>query len=131
MQRKRSFGSLHHETLYENNKIDLQQYIICQQPPCANESMPIELYPSHVEQYHDYRCESCQKNLVNEMLLELHLEECHNPFHLGTEMQLRCFESQCSEKFASHSERTEHLQIVHQYPSNFDFGIIQSGASFH
>lgn len=130
MPRKRSFGSLHHENLYENDKINPQQYITCQQPPCANESIPIELYPSHVEQYHDHRCESCQKNLVNENFLQLHLEEYHNPFQLGEGIQLRCLESQCPKKFASHSDRIEHLQIVHRYPSNFNFSIIQSGHSF-
>lgn len=102
--------------------------IVCQEFPCNAVYVPIELYAIHMRQYHDHCCEECQKNLVNEHLLQLHLHELHNPF--VTHMNYRCFEEQCDEQFNSHSERTAHLKSVHRYPETFNFDIVKDGACF-
>ena len=89
---------------------------------------PIELYTEHVQQYHEHRCEACWGNFVTEKLLEIHQEECHNPFRQKS--SLRCFESNCVQEFNTQDQRIDHLLKEHNYPNTFDFYIIARGYTF-
>lgn len=101
--------------------------IICNELPCNGTYVPIELYPSHVDQFHDHICISCQKNFGSGYMLELHLEECHNDFRSTTMVQ--CFEATCNTKFSSHKDRILHLKDVHYYPDCYHFDVIYNGCS--
>ncbi|EDO17012.1 hypothetical protein Kpol_1065p27 [Vanderwaltozyma polyspora DSM 70294] len=99
--------------------------IICNEYPCLNESIPIELYQSHMDNLHDNICIKCNANFINEHLLSMHLEESHNPFKQLKD--LKCFEPDCSIIVNSHQERIKHLKSVHNYPDDYNFNIIYNG----
>ncbi|SCU94275.1 LANO_0E06260g1_1 [Lachancea nothofagi CBS 11611] len=100
--------------------------IICNEPPCDHEYVSLDLFHAHVNQYHDNVCDACGMNLVTQRILDLHLEECHNPF-LATIGTYNCWERQCDAHFESHTLRIEHLKKVHLYPDNYDFNIVYMG----
>lgn len=97
--------------------------ILCDESPCYNIWIPIDLYSSHVEQLHQHVCLQCHKNLVKEYWLELHTEEMHNPFNLKP--VFNCLEENCSLKFETQEQRISHLKLVHYYPSTFNFSILE------
>lgn len=104
--------------------------IVCQEAPCDYVYVPIEKIQDHMRQYHEYVCEDCMKNLVNERLLQLHLTELHDPFLSASTLRYGCFEESCIERFDSHIDRIAHLKYAHGYPDDFDFNVVQSGRSF-
>lgn len=103
--------------------------ITCWEHPCSNVYVPIELYTSHVQQYHDHCCAQCGKNLATDRLLNLHLEEMHNPFN-ADRARYHCFEELCKEDFETQRERIKHLIEAHNYPESFDFDIVRNGSQF-
>ena len=108
-----------------NNSV-VRNGIVCNEPPCKNNFILLEFYSSHVENYHNNRCDKCKQNFVSNHILYLHINECHNPFFNEFE-KLKCFEIHCNETFENHSERINHLIKVHDYPPFFDFDMIFSG----
>ncbi|SCU84438.1 LADA_0D01684g1_1 [Lachancea dasiensis] len=100
--------------------------VVCNEPPCANDYVSLELYSSHVSQFHDNVCCACGKNFVYQRILDLHLEECHDPFR-DSDSQLKCWHAKCRDQFPTHALRIEHLQRTHHYPSSYDFDIIYKG----
>ncbi|QLL31370.1 hypothetical protein HG536_0B02330 [Torulaspora globosa] len=127
---KRSIGASGYDGRLDFTRKTADVGVTCQEHPCVNVYVPIELYQCHVQQYHDNRCVQCGKNLVTENFLRLHLEEMHNPFNSGDGIRYRCFEEQCDEAFYSHQERVSHAVKSHQYPESFDFDIVQNGQLF-
>ncbi|CAH02302.1 uncharacterized protein KLLA0_B08547g [Kluyveromyces lactis] len=100
--------------------------VLCSDPPCDHEWVPIELYPSHVSQMHENVCTQCLRNFASEYWMELHIEEFHNPFKNGN-YRLRCLEQDCSMTFSNSNERIDHLKRHHYYSDQFDFDILNSG----
>lgn len=121
---KRSHQDIQDEDIYSPDG----PTIVCQEPPCILNHIPVELYNEHVQQYHEYRCEACWGNFVTEKLLEIHQEEFHNPFHRNASLQ--CFEPNCVQKFNTQDHRIDHLRREHNYPETFDFYIIAKGYKF-
>lgn len=111
-----------------NDERSDDRVIVCQEPPCILNKVPVELFSEHAMQYHEHRCEACLGNLVTERLLELHLQEYHNPFISNKKLQ--CFEPNCSQLFSTHGQRVYHLRDDHNYPETFDFNILQNGYRF-
>lgn len=55
--------------------------IICSIQPCENTPfLNYSSYESHVLTNHTHNCLQCKKRFPNENLLEIHIEENHNPF---------------------------------------------------
>lgn len=127
---KRPYGASGHDVQLEAVRKAGDRGITCQEYPCISVYVPIDLYPSHVQQYHDHCCAQCGKNLVTENLLHIHLDEVHNPFNAGNSVQYRCFEERCGELFSSHKDRVCHLMKVHEYPDTFDFDVVRNGQPF-
>ncbi|CCC71784.1 hypothetical protein NCAS_0I01160 [Naumovozyma castellii] len=101
--------------------------ILCNEPPCVNNLIPLDSYPLHVSQFHDNICTKCDANLVTQYLLELHLVECHNPFVSSSHQPLHCFEKDCSQVFPTQMDRIDHLKNFHNYPDFYNFNIIYTG----
>lgn len=116
-----------HNDLSDYNEYQSHERIICNQYPCVLNSVPLELYHLHIEQYHEYICEDCNINLTSKYLLDIHLEEIHNPFRKS--LIFLCFESNCLETFLSHYDRIMHLKKVHYYPASFNFDLVYKGIS--
>lgn len=112
----------------DRDKVSSHHAVLCQEAPCVLKEIPLELYHEHAMQYHEHRCEACLRNFVTERLLELHLEEFHNPF--ASKSVLKCFEPGCNKQFCTHSQRVRHLRDDHNYPETFNFDIIQEGYIF-
>lgn len=100
--------------------------ILCNEPPCRDNFIRLEFYSSHVENNHNNVCGQCSQNFITERILELHFDECHNPFNCMNS-SLKCFEPQCQERFETHKERIQHLISNHGYPRFYDFDVIFSG----
>lgn len=122
---KISSSTTTNEKKFTNNP-PVRNGIICNESPCDNNFILLEFYSSHVENYHNNRCDKCKQNFISNHILNLHLDECHNPF-LTESDHLKCFEIQCNETFENHNERIDHLIKIHDYPSFFDFDMIFSG----
>lgn len=114
------------EKVDNSNNTAVRNGIICNESPCENNFILLEFYPSHVENYHNNRCSKCKQNFISNHILNLHIDECHNPF-LNEFDNLKCFEVHCNETFENHNERIKHLIKKHDYPSFFDFDMIFSG----
>lgn len=99
--------------------------ILCTEPPCINEWVPADLYPSHVDLLHQYICSECFANLTKEYWLKLHIEECHNPFK--TDSSLQCLEEDCPVVFTDISHRHDHLMKIHHYSEHFSSDFIRTG----
>lgn len=130
MSLKRRTESLEFNERYADKDSRETDGIICQVAPCHDIYVPIELYASHMTQYHDHRCEECGRNLVTECLLQLHLEELHNPFTSKSNLLYGCFEQHCVEKFKCHQDRIAHLKNVHGYPDGFHFDVVRNGKCY-
>ena len=104
---------------------DFGNAITCNEQLCKDEVVPLHLYPTHVEAYHNNTCEECKGNFASDYMLEIHIDECHNPFH-GP--RFHCFESECGDMFSSHGGRVKHLKERHYYPDQYDYEIIYKGA---
>ncbi|GAV53395.1 hypothetical protein ZYGR_0AI06790 [Zygosaccharomyces rouxii] len=132
--KKRFYGNTgmskrgHEGNQSEDSYIPSGSTIVCQEPPCFLNHVPIELYNEHAQQYHEHRCEACHGNFVTEKLLEIHQEEFHNPFRQKS--TLRCFEPDCIQEFNTENQRIDHLRNEHNYPETFDFYIIARGYTF-
>ncbi|CCH59088.1 hypothetical protein TBLA_0B02460 [Henningerozyma blattae CBS 6284] len=136
---KRVRGPFEEEFNYSNEVraklLHKSHYVICDETPCDNLAIALELYPSHVEQLHTFICSACTANLHDERILELHLEEFHNPLNppqpdLSNPIKgLRCYEPNCYCRFLNHSHRVHHLRVDHYYPSSFNFDIVYGNMS--
>lgn len=110
----------------DNSIRNPEEGITCDEAPCSNNFIKLEHYTNHVENYHNNRCSKCQQNFVSNYILNLHINECHNPF-INEFEQLSCFEPNCDVTFDTHQQRVQHLIEKHQYPPFFDFDMIFSG----
>ncbi|AAS51596.1 ADL324Wp [Eremothecium gossypii ATCC 10895] len=101
------------------------QVIVCNDPPCSGARISMHIYPSHVAEHHDNVCAACNKNMITERMLQLHLQELHDPFN--SNKALECYEADCMQQFQTHSKRREHLITVHEYPMNARLDIVYTG----
>lgn len=106
--------------------------ITCLLPPCHQNPRHFNLYLTylhHMTTNHDYTCEECHRKFPLMTLLEIHIDECHNPFIAIAGDQekpvYRCFE--CCEKFTLPSDRNQHMVDKHHYSLRFKFDIVTKG----
>jgi hypothetical protein len=105
----------------------------CSLPP-HKESLSFtsyQQYESHYNNFHTHRCLECRKNFPSEYLLEIHIEECHDPLVVikrdRGEHTYSCFVEGCERKCLTHQKRRLHMIDKHMYPKNFFFGITKDG----
>lgn len=88
-------------------------------------------FEAHMLNYHHYICQECDRKLPSGFLLDLHIEENHDPFFdlkKDKDAQAyRCINKQCKGLFKSKEERKEHMVLEHAYPINYNFDLIDFG----
>ncbi|KAJ4262199.1 hypothetical protein NW757_000464 [Fusarium falciforme] len=88
-------------------------------------------YEVHYNKSHTNRCLECRKNFPSEHLLNVHIEECHDPLvtvkREKGEHTYSCFVEGCERKCMTHQKRRMHLIDKHMYPKNFFFAVTRDG----
>ncbi|CAK9686788.1 unnamed protein product [Candida parapsilosis] len=93
-------------------------------------------FQNHFLTFHEHQCITCEKIFPSRYILDLHIDEYHNPFlqlQRGNKddkrCALRCFSENCKTMFASSDARVDHLVSHHNYPKTYPFGITSQGIS--
>ncbi|CAG7555385.1 unnamed protein product [Fusarium equiseti] len=88
-------------------------------------------YEVHYNKSHTNRCLECRKNFPSEHLLNVHIEEYHDPLVSVKREQgqhtYSCFVEGCERKCMTHQKRRMHLIDKHMYPKNFFFAVTKDG----
>lgn len=88
-------------------------------------------YETHYHQFHTNRCIECRKNFPTDHLLNVHIEECHDPLARVArekgEHTYSCFVEGCERKCMTPQKRRLHLIDKHMYPKNFFFAVTKDG----
>ncbi|KAF4337649.1 hypothetical protein FBEOM_8469 [Fusarium beomiforme] len=88
-------------------------------------------YEVHYNKAHTNRCLECHKNFPSEHLLNVHIEEYHDPLVTVKREQgehtYSCFVEGCERKCMTHQKRRMHLIDKHMYPKNFFFAVTRDG----
>ncbi|KAF4452249.1 hypothetical protein F53441_4843 [Fusarium austroafricanum] len=88
-------------------------------------------YEVHYNKSHTNRCLECRKNFPSEHLLNVHIEEYHDPLVTVKREQgehtYSCFVEGCERKCMTHQKRRMHLIDKHMYPKNFFFAVTRDG----
>ena len=89
-------------------------------------------YENHYESRHHFKCRKCERILLSEHLLTMHVLEEHDTlFKLMSQRQpmYNCYVQTCLQKFATKEERNQHAIQTHLFPPNskiFDNGILEN-----
>ncbi|OKL57553.1 hypothetical protein UA08_07130 [Talaromyces atroroseus] len=77
-------------------------------------------YESHYLRYHVNRCSECGKNFPTQHILDIHIEEHHDPLILARrdrgEKTFSCFVEGCERKCSTAQKRRRHLIDKHMFP---------------
>ncbi|KAM0559616.1 hypothetical protein ACHAPJ_004140 [Fusarium lateritium] len=88
-------------------------------------------YEVHYNKSHTNRCLECRKNFPSQHLLNVHIEEYHDPLvtvkREHGEHTYSCFVEGCERKCMTHQKRRMHLIDKHMYPKNFFFAVTRDG----
>ncbi|KAF4473474.1 hypothetical protein FAGAP_13079 [Fusarium agapanthi] len=88
-------------------------------------------YEVHYNKSHTNRCLECHKNFPSDHLLNVHIEEYHDPLVIVKREQgehtYSCFVEGCERKCMTHQKRRMHLIDKHIYPKNFFFAVTRDG----
>ncbi|KAH3903100.1 uncharacterized protein SCDLUD_000712 [Saccharomycodes ludwigii] len=95
------------------SSVDNNSYIRCQLDDCNNINIRKEFYEEHFETYHEFLCEACHKNFINDFILNLHIEENHDPFNYKRK-RVKCFDQGCKKMFTTKEERKIHFLTCHK-----------------
>ncbi|KAI5968594.1 hypothetical protein CANMA_002339 [Candida margitis] len=104
-------------------------------PFCSTVIYGYNGFQNHFLTFHEYQCLTCDKVFPSRHILDLHIDEYHNPF-LKLQLErgeakssLRCFSETCNAKFDSSQARIVHLIDHHHYPKTYPFSITSQGIS--
>lgn len=106
-------------------------YEVCKQKNITFSSQ--NEYEVHFLGRHFHQCSACKRRFPNDGLLQIHIEENHDPFfELKKEQGLkmyRCLEytAGCKKVCSSRRKRRLHMIDKHGYPKEFDFGVVDRG----
>ncbi|KAK7106238.1 zinc finger protein 511-like [Littorina saxatilis] len=106
----------------------LKQTIPCGVVGCKQTFTSLLSYENHYNSVHRHTCITCHRNFPSSYLLEIHIQENHDPlFSILTARQsmYQCLVESCHEKFSTPDERRHHLIKAHHYPANFRFHRLQ------
>ncbi|KAG5419722.1 ZNF511 [Candida metapsilosis] len=105
-------------------------------PYCSTIAYGHDGFQNHFLTFHEYQCLTCNKIFPSRYILDLHIDEYHNPFlklQTGSSerdhgsMLIRCLCESCDIQFTSSQLRIDHLINVHQYPETYPFNITSDG----
>lgn len=106
--------------------------IECSLPPCLYVRPRFsnsEEYELHVLTLHSFICKECNKRFPSEKILEIHIDENHNPFFVIQREKghkiYQCFD--CEKKCMDRKKRRLHMIDKHGYPKEYNFRIIDYG----
>lgn len=135
MKKRKKENSFDEESFTNTENFNLK--IICEFSPCNRNSIILDnhdSYEMHILTYHSHVCLKCKKRFPSKNILELHIDENHNPFlkiqKENGEKVFKCFEffsNKCKKTFISAKKRKFHLIDKHGYPEDFDFKILYNG----
>ncbi|OWB86659.1 binding protein [[Candida] boidinii] len=108
-------------------------------PKCIRENITLssqDQFEIHYLTNHSNICSVCHKRFPNERILELHIDENHNPFNAlrisnGDTRIYKCFIPDCDKICSSHKKRRLHLIDKHNYPKNYLFSIVDKGIEYN
>ncbi|KAJ5795087.1 Zinc finger C2H2 [Penicillium paradoxum] len=90
-----------------------------------------EEYEVHYLQSHVNRCSECSRNFPTGLLLNLHIEENHDPLAAARrargEKTYGCFIENCERKCSTPQKRRLHLIDKHMFPKSYNFYIVNDG----
>lgn len=114
--------------------------ITCMNPPCLKSPPCFQTYSEyelHILNYHTFICKDCHKKFPSNNLLNVHIEENHDPFFsIKKERGMKvykCFqfssnsEQGCKKICSDRKKRRLHMIDKHGYPKDFNFRIIDQG----
>ncbi|EED13011.1 conserved hypothetical protein [Talaromyces stipitatus ATCC 10500] len=88
-------------------------------------------YEAHYLKFHVNRCSECGKNFPTQHILNIHIEENHDPLILARrdrgEKTFSCFVEGCERKCSTPQKRRRHLIDKHMFPRNYNFFIVNDG----
>lgn len=107
--------------------------ITCSLPPCHLEPRHFNSYTTyqqHMTTVHDFVCDECHRRFPLLRIMEIHIDECHNPIvALQAERPgstiYQCFE--CQDRFETPTLRNQHMVQSHQYSPQFKFDVVTKG----
>ncbi|KAJ6780505.1 hypothetical protein PWT90_02981 [Aphanocladium album] len=107
-------------------------HILCSLPPHAEMAFTsYAAYEVHYSSAHTNRCLTCRKNFPSQHLLDVHIEEMHDPLAKVKREQggytFSCFVEGCDRKCATPQKRRMHMIDKHLYPRNFFFAVTRDG----
>ncbi|KAJ5360674.1 Zinc finger C2H2 [Penicillium concentricum] len=90
-----------------------------------------EDYEVHYLQSHVNRCSECSKNFPTGHLLNLHIEENHDPLaatrRARGDKTFGCFIEDCERKCSTPQKRRLHLIDKHMFPRSYNFYVVNDG----
>lgn len=96
----------------------------CHISGCSQVFSSVEEYEHHYNSLHRHVCCSCHRSLPSARLLDIHIQEWHDPlFTILTQKQdmYQCLVEGCGLKFRTSIQRKDHLIKIHKYPPDFRF----------
>ncbi|XP_068597706.1 zinc finger protein 511 [Brachionichthys hirsutus] len=96
----------------------------CHVSGCAAALLTSEEYEHHYDSSHRHTCCSCRSCLPSARLLDIHIQESHDPlFTILAQKQhmYQCLVEGCGQKFQTGKHRKDHLITIHAYPPDFRF----------
>uniref|UniRef100_A0A8C5H310 Zinc finger protein 511 n=1 Tax=Gouania willdenowi TaxID=441366 RepID=A0A8C5H310_GOUWI len=98
--------------------------LACHISGCSGTFSTLEDYEHHYNTLHRHVCCSCRRSLPSARLLDIHIQEWHDPlFTILAQRQdmYQCLVEGCGLKFSTSKHRKEHLIRIHKYPPDFRF----------
>ncbi|KXG49733.1 Zinc finger, C2H2 [Penicillium griseofulvum] len=111
----------------------LPEVMHCSLPPHREtlQFTSYEDYEVHYLQCHVNRCSECSKNFPTGHLLNLHIEENHDPLAAARRARgdktFGCFIEDCERKCSTPQKRRLHLIDKHMFPRDYNFYIVNDG----
>ncbi|KAJ5958292.1 Zinc finger C2H2 [Penicillium vulpinum] len=119
--------------LIDSGTNTLPEVMHCSLPP-HRETLSFasyEDYEVHYLQSHVNRCSECSKNFPTGHLLNLHIEENHDPLAAARRARgdktYGCFIEDCERKCSTPQKRRLHLIDKHMFPRSYNFYIVNDG----
>ncbi|OWB64626.1 binding protein [[Candida] boidinii] len=140
LKRSRDDSSDDTVSVLNTNNAQLKNSIKCTlTPKCIKENIILssqDQFEIHYLTNHSNICSICHKRFPNERILELHIDENHNPFNdlrilKGDTKIYKCFIKNCDKICSSHKKRRLHLIDKHNYPKNYLFSIVDKGIEYN
>ncbi|XP_076438203.1 uncharacterized protein LOC143277306 isoform X2 [Babylonia areolata] len=91
---------------------------------CSQTFTSLLRYENHYKSVHRHSCVSCQRTFPSAHLLDVHLQENHDPLFAilsARQPMYQCLVESCRHKFPNPDTRRQHMIEVHSYPANFRF----------